>query len=48
LRGREQVELAVVLDRAVLLEEAAMAVDVVRLFPASVSPRNLALFAAPP
>ena len=38
-------ELALVLDRAVALEEAGHAVRVEPAFPAQVSPRNLALLA---
>lgn len=38
-------EVALALDRARLLEEAGAAAEVVRLFPRSVSPRNLAVIA---
>ena len=41
-------ELALVLDRAVALEEDAYRVDVKRLFDAAVSPRNLGILAHPP
>jgi len=40
------VELAVVLDRAALLEERGLAVLVARLFERDLTPRNLALFAS--
>lgn len=43
----EAVELAVILDRACVLEEAGLSVRVGRLFAASVSPRNVAIYASP-
>jgi SAM-dependent methyltransferase len=42
----DAVELSVNLDRACVLEEAGLHVSVGRLFPRSVSPRNLAIFAS--